>query len=218
MELERPKMVRMAVPEIRRMMPDVLRMVGIPLGQAEICAELATWTEAARGGTITFLREHRERLQWIPRPRPAMLADGPGTFIVDARGGSWLEFGPAILSFAEAHASRNGSAAGSVRHIFGELFLPYLGLAAARHGYEFGAHLVKARGTESAAPHADAPGEYRVHCALSAKPKLASADEVRYRAALVSGLDVPEEDFLYFRSLHEMLRVPTSERSRSHAG
>jgi hypothetical protein len=218
LELERPKMVRMAVPEIRRMMPDVLRMVGIPLGQAEICAELATWTEAARGGTITFLREHRERLQWIPRPRPAVLADEPDAFIVDARGGSWLEFGPAILSFAEAHASRGGSMAGSVRHIFGEVFLPYLSVAAARHGYEFEARPVNASGTDSPRPHADAPGEYRVHCALSAEPRPAQAEEAHYRAALLSGFDIPEEDFLYFRSLHEMLRVPTSERSRSHAG
>jgi hypothetical protein len=216
--LERPKTVRVAVPEIRRMMPDVLRMVGIPFGQAEICAELATWTEAARGGTITFLRTHRERLQWIPRPRPVVLADNPSAFVIDLRGGSWLEFGPAILSYAEAHASRSGSAAGSVRNVFGQIFVPYLGVAAARRGYQFEAHPVKPSGKDVAAPHADAPAEYRVRCALGARLRQASADQARYRTTLLSGHDIPEEDFLYFRSLHEMLRVPTSERSRSHAG
>lgn len=218
MALEKPKTVRVAVPEIRRMMPDVLRMLGIPFGQAEICAELATWTEAAKSGTIDFLRTHRERLQWIPRPRPAVLADNPGAFVVDLRGGSWLEFGPAILSYAEAHASRRGSAAGSVCNVFGQLFVPYLEVAATRHGYQFEAHPVKPIATDAAAPHADAPTEYRVRCALGAKPGQASADEERYTMTLVSGLDMPAEDFLYFRSLHEMLRVPTSERSRSHAG
>lgn len=216
MEPEGPKTVRVAIPEIRRMMPDVLRMVGIPFGQAEICAELATWTEAAKGGTIVFLRDHRERLEWIPRPRALVLAEDPGEFVVDARGGSWLELGPAILGFAMANASRAGYAAGSVRNVFGELFIRYLESAAARHRYKFQARPVAAGGTGPAA--VEAQGEYQVSCVLGAEPRSVSADEARYRAKLVSGLDIPEDEFLYFRSLHEMLRVPTSQRSRSHAG
>lgn len=198
------------------MMPDVLRMVGIPFGLAEACAEVATWTEAAKGGAISFLREHRERLLWEPRPRPVVTDDSPTCLRVDARGGSWLELGPSILGFFVARASEARAVAGSVENIFGELFLACLEEQAARRGYFFKALL--AGPPAGARPPAGRGADYEVRCEARVPRRGPSLDAERYRARLMSGLDVAEEDFLYFRQLHEMLRVPTSERSRSHAG
>ncbi|MER6975646.1 hypothetical protein ABT317_00870, partial [Streptomyces carpinensis] len=43
-------------------------------------------------------------------------------------------------------------------------------------------------------------------------------DDPAYRNALARGIPLADEDFAEITSLFEMLRVPTSERSRSHAG
>jgi hypothetical protein len=199
-------MTTIAVPELRRYAPDALRMVGIPLGQADETADMLVWTEAVTGGALRFVQSHRARLNWVPRPRPRVVRETPGEAVIDARGGSLLEFGIRIFDFvrAETAAARSRRVRVRVRNVYGAVFLPYLVARAAAQGIriEYGAEghtglVLRATATGAAAEGLDTPA---------------------YRRAVERGIDIDERDFDAVTQLFEMLRVPTSERSRTHAG
>src|SRR5262245_16797776 len=126
--------VRLAVPEIRRMAPDALRMLGLPMGQAEEASEAVVWTEAVVGGALRFLRLHSARLLWVPRPRVALYRQGRSAWLVDARGGSLLEFGRRITDFARCEASSATPVTLRVRNTYGAVFVPYLISRVNEHG------------------------------------------------------------------------------------
>lgn len=216
---------RTSVPELRRLAPDALRMAGLPLGQADESADLMVWTEVVAGGALRFLRLNRPRLLWSPRPRPAVTHTAPGIVHVDARGGSLLEYGIRLADLARGEATEHSAATVTVSHTYGSLFLPYLAWRCEQFGYAASFTAWDLSG--AALP--PVPDEHRadVRLQISApdqplarRPRLgdpAAAPEA-YRRALNEGLDVDAEDFRSFNELFEMLRVPTSERSRTHAG
>jgi hypothetical protein len=201
-----------AVPELRRYAPDALRMVGIPLGQADETADMLVWTEAVTGGALRFVQTNRARLNWTPRPRARVVTETPEEVVVDVRGGSLLEFGIRIFDFVCAETIAAGSRLVRVRNVYGAVFLPYLIGRAAERGVR-----VEADGFS---PEAGA-GE---KCAdLTLRATLTGAggeglDIPAYINAVDHGIDIDDDDFDVVIQLFEMLRVPTSERSRSHAG
>jgi hypothetical protein len=205
-------MTYIAVPELRRYAPDALRMVGIPLGQADEIADMLVWTEVVTGGALRFVQTNRARLNWIPRPRPRVVTETPEEVVVDIRGGSLLEFGIRIFDFVCAETVAAGSRRVRVRNVYGAVFLPYLIARAARRGVHVEA--------DSDSPNAGA-SENCAELMLQAKATGvagAGLDTPAYLDAIDHGIDIDDHDFDTVIQLLEMLRVPTSERSRSHAG
>ncbi|MFI6344321.1 hypothetical protein [Streptomyces sp. NPDC050560] len=206
-------MAAIAVPELRRYAPDALRMVGIPLGQADECADMLVWTQAVTGGALAWLAAHRARLSWYPRPRARVVAESESAAVVDARGGSLLELGVRIADFARAEAAAHGTRVVRVRQVYGTVFLPYLIARAAGRGTRI----------EADAPAAPLPGAHEPRGELTLRATAPvepgeGLDTAAYRAAVDRGIALDDADFTTVTSLFEMLRVPTSERSRSHAG
>lgn len=203
-------MTTIAVPELRRYAPDALRMLDIPLGQADETADLLTWTEATGSRAIEFVRRHRARLLWKPRPRARIVADSPEALVVDARGASLLELGVRLADLVCGETVRPGVRPVRVVAVWGTPFVPYIRAISAERGIAVAADL--ARDPDGL----DLPRELwlRGH---PATPRPVDADPA-YRAALAHGIPLSEEDFAQITQLFEMLRVPTSERSRSHAG
>lgn len=203
-------MTTIAVPELRRYAPDALRMLGIPIGQADETAEMLTWTEATGGGALEFVRRHRARLLWKPRPRARIVADSPQALVVDARGTSLLELAVRLADLVCGESLRPEPRPVRVVAVWGDPFVPYLRAISAERGIDVAADL---------APDPDGldlPRELwlRGH---PTTPRAVDADPA-YRAAQARGIPLSEEDFTEVTQLFEMLRVPTSERSRSHAG
>ncbi|MBF8187682.1 hypothetical protein ITP53_18455 [Nonomuraea sp. K274] len=204
-------MTNIAVPELRRYAPDMLRMVGIPLGQADETADMLVWTEAVTGGALRFLQTHRARLNWIPRPRPRVVTESPEKVVVDVRGGSLLEFGIRVFDFVCAETVAAGSRWVQVRNVYGEVFLPYLIARAAERGVhvEAGDGLAMAPSEESAGLTLQA---------MATDPAGAVLADPVYLDAVDCGIEIADDVFDSIIQLFEMLRVPTSERSRTHAG
>lgn len=203
-------MTTIAVPELRRYAPDALRMLGIPLGQADETAELLTWTEATGGRAIEFVRRHRARLLWKPRPRARIVSDGPEELVVDARGASLLELGVRLADLVCGEAMRPDPRPIRVVAVWGTPFVSYLRAISAERGIEVSADL--APDTDGL----DVPRELSLRSNRTAPRRLDT--DPAYRASLAQGIAMSEEDFTEITQLFEMLRVPTSERSRSHAG
>lgn len=217
--------VRTSVPELRRLAPDALRMAGLPLGQSDESADLLVWTEIVTGGALRFLRLNRPRILSSPRPMPAVTHTAPGIAHVDAHGGSLLEHGIRIVDFARGEAAVNSGATVTVSHTYGSLFLPYFAWRCDQYGYTTSFTALDSTG---AAMPPD-PAERRVDVRMDVsppdeptnrRPQLSDPTTAPepYRRAVDEGLDVNEGDFASFNELFEMLRVPTSERSRTHAG
>lgn len=196
-------MTLVALGELRRYAPDALRMAGIPIGQSDEVAEMFVWTEAVRGDALTFLRRSRARLRWEPGPRMRVTAEDTDRVRVDARGGSLLQFGLRIFDFVEAEVHVRGTRTVEIDNVYGEAFLDYLIARSAERGV---------------AASATWTGPTLTLQAFSAKPRSGARRTDAFLAAVDDGLDIADEDFADFTALFEMLRVPTSERSRSHAG
>lgn len=212
-------MRNIAVPELRRYAPDALRMVGIPLGQADETADMLTWTEAVEGGGLRFLQLNRARLLWIPRARARVVAETEDEAVVDCRGGSLLEFGIRITDFICGEVRRHGRRRVRVLQIYGSLFLGYLTAYAAQRGVS-----LTATWAEDAASRVDPAVEPDRELVLTGEP-ISDGERpadvlqaAKYLVAVERGIDLSDEDFETVTRLFEMLRVPTSERSRSHAG
>lgn len=217
--------VRTSVPELRRLAPDALRMAGLPLGQADESADLLVWTEVVIGGALRFLRLNRPRLLWSPRSRPVVTHTAQGAAHVDVRGGSLLEYGVRIADFARGEAAGCSAATVGASRTYGSLFLPYLAWRCEQYGYSTSFAALDSAGSELAPDPDERRADVRLELSapdkpIDRRPRLsdpAVAPEP-YRRALAEGLDVDAEDFASFNELFEMLRVPTSERSRTHAG
>ena len=208
-----------AVPELRRYAPDALKMVGIPAGQADDCADMLTWTEAVIGGAVHFVQNNRARLLWTPRPRAHVVSEAPGEVVVDARGGSLLELGIPIFDFVCAEAKVHGQRLVRVNNTYGQIFLEYLTARCAQRGVLVDTQIIadSDQTAESAYPAIDLAVHADGGTAVESD-STRGLDTVAYRQALAHGIELTDEDFHIITSLFEMLRVPTSERSRSHAG
>jgi hypothetical protein len=206
-----------AVPELRRYAPDALKMVGIPAGQADDSADMLTWTEAVVGGAVHFLQRNRARLLWTPRPRTRVVSETSSQIVVDARGGSLLELGIPIFDYICAEAIIGGQRALRVNNVYGQVFLDYLVARCAHRGV-----LIETTILPDGPPASEAEGTIGllVHASASAGQKKTAEglDTAAYRQAVARGINLTDEDFHTITSLFETLRVPTSERSRSHAG
>jgi hypothetical protein len=207
-----------AVPELRRYAPDALKMVGIPAGQADDCAEMLTWTEAVVGGAVRFVQCNRARLLWTPRPRVRIISETAGGIVIDARGGSLLELGIPIFDFICAEAMAHGQRLVRVNNVYGRIFLDYLTARCAERDVLSDTQLVVDGEQVSETPESAA--DLNVHAVFgAAEPDPARGlDTAAYRRALAHGIELADDDFRTITTLFEMLRVPTSERSRSHAG
>jgi hypothetical protein len=211
-------MSHIAVPELRRYAPDALRMVGIPLGQADETADMLVWTEATVGGAVRFLRVHRARLLWVPRPRIRVLHSDTELVTLDARGGSLVEHGVRISDFVTAEAVAHGRRRVRVHNVYGRVFLPYVVARAADHGVAVTAIFegrVEPTSDPALEPRMDLVLEAELDADAGRHGVNGSAD---YHAAVERGIDLAHDDFASLLQLFEMLRVPTSDRSRSHAG
>jgi hypothetical protein len=208
-----------AVPELRRYAPDALKMLGIPAGQADDCADMLTWTEAVIGGAVRFVQHHRARLLWTPRPRARVVSETTGEVVVAARGGSLLELGIPIFDFICAEVLTHGKRLVRINDTYGEIFLDYLTARCAERGVLIETQFFTASATASEST--DSAIDLAVHAAVgtaTGADPTGGLDTAAYRQALARGIELADEDFHTITSLFEMLRVPTSERSRSHAG
>jgi hypothetical protein len=205
-------MVTIAVPELRRYAPDALRMVGIPVGQAGEVADMLVWTQAVTGAAVRFVQDNRARLNWQPRPRPRVVEENLDEIVVDVRGGSLLEFGPRVFDFVQAETAAHGFRRVRVVGVYGAVFVPYLVTRAAERGIR-----VDASFPESSAGGCEPRGELLLEASrVGATPGALQTEA--YRAAVDCGIELTDADFATVIGLFEMLRVPTSDRSRSHAG
>jgi hypothetical protein len=216
-----------AVPELRRLAPDALRMAGLPLGQADEIAEMVVWTEAVHGGALRFLREARARLLWVPRPRIALTTIAPDEYLIDARGGSFLEFGISIADFlcGETSSARDSGTrshtSARVTNVYGKAFLPYLAWRSETRGFSFMVHASDAPKETDREGGAELCEDYEltVQPATRSEPSVEFVDsQSKYLLSVENGVVTDQDDFDSFVQLFEMLRVPTSERSRTHAG
>lgn len=208
---------RVSVAELRRVLPDALRMVGIPLGQADSVAEMVIWTEAMSTGAFAFLRRRRAQMLWVPRPRVVISNREDGCVEVDARGGSLLELGQPIFDLAVAEVLTAGPTDIRVHRTYGDRFLPYLVWRAARQGVDV--TVSKATGDDlDGGTAAFAEDALELSAVLAAPDDRATALPGGYLDAVRDGIWLDRVDFDFLMAQFEMLRVPTSERSRSHAG
>jgi hypothetical protein len=145
------------------------------------------------------------------------VAEGPDGVAIDARGGSLLEFGVRIADYLASEAMGRGIKEVRVDNIYGQVFLPYLVAGAAEHGVT-----VTVSTIGRIEPTAGDDLEPRVCLVFEIVPEVpAESQGLRggaFDKAVERGIDLPVEDFTSLLALFEMLRVPTSERSRSHAG
>jgi hypothetical protein len=205
-------MVTIAVPELRRYAPDALRMVGVPVGQADEVADMLVWTQAATGAAVRFVQDNRARLNWQPRPRLRVVEENDDEIAVDARGGSLLEFGPRIFDFVQAETVAHGFRRARIVNVYGAVFLPYLVARAAERGIR-----VHASFPEPSEEGSEPRGELLLE-ASRVRADLGALQTEDYWTAVDRGIELTDADFATVVGLFEMLRVPTSERSRSHAG
>lgn len=211
----RAESIRVSVAELRRVLPDALRMHGIPLGQADTVAEMVLWTAAVSEGTFAFLRRRRAQMLWSPRPRAVISNRGPGAIQIDARGASLLELGQPIFDAVVAEALTAGPAEARVHRTYGDLFLPYLVWRAGGQGVEV--TVDRPTGDEEDGGAAAFAEDVLVLSATAAGEPV-TAPPAAYLEAVRGGIPLEPEDFEFLNAQFEMLRVPTSERSRSHAG
>lgn len=197
-----------ALPELRRYAPDALRMVGVPLGQADETADLLVWTEAVHREALDFLARYRARLNWVPRPRLRVVAEESGRVTIDARGASLLECGVRISDLVLAETAEHGRCAVELRHSYGEIFLDYLVKRLRQRGVLLE---IESR------PRPDGDHDF-TFSGVPGSVEPDALDVVGFRRAVNEGIELTDEWFEDFLALFEMLRVPTSERSRSHAG
>jgi hypothetical protein len=207
---------RVSVAELRRVLPDALRMVGIPLGQADPVAEMVIWTAAMSTGAFAFLRRRRAQMLWVPRPRAVISNRNNGCIEVDARGASLLELGQPIFDLAVAEAITAGPTDIRVHRTYGDLFLPYLAWRAARQGVDV--TVTKATGDETNGGAAAFAEDALQLSAVATAADATTTLPVCYLDAVRDGIWLDRVDFDFLMAQFEMLRVPTSERSRSHAG
>jgi hypothetical protein len=204
--------MEVAVPELRRYAPDLLRVFGVPIGHADEVADTLVWTEAAVGGAASFIREQRARLFWTPRPRLLVVSEEANVCVIDARGGSLLEFGTRIIDYLVARVRVNGRTTVRVEQTYGDVFIPYLTHLAANRGVRL-----------EVAP--ESPARPTTTTAFTGAPSDVASDSAeiaawraRYAESVEQGIRMSPEDFTTVTGLFQMLRVPTSERSRAHAG
>ncbi|HEY1777552.1 MAG TPA: hypothetical protein VGG41_15440 [Solirubrobacteraceae bacterium] len=207
--------VRVSVPELRRVLPDALRVHGIPLGQADAVAEMVIWTAATSPGAFAFLRRRRTRLLWTPRPRAVITKRHPGAIQIDARGASLLELGQPIFDAVVAEAVTVGPTEARIHRTYGDLFLPYLAWRAAGQTVEVTVR--KTTGDEADGGAAAFEEDALVLSAVATDEPVITPPAA-YLDAVRDGLLLEPQDFEFINAQFEMLRVPTSERSRSHAG
>jgi hypothetical protein len=165
-----------------------------------------------KGGALRFVQTNRARLNWIPRPRPRVVTETPEEAVIDVRGGSLLEFGIRIFDFACAETVAAGARQVRVRNVYGAVFLPYLTARAAERGIR-----VEAHGGSADAEDCERCAELTLRATVAGAAG-GGLDTPAYLDAVDRGIDIDERDFGTVIQLFEMLRVPTSERSRSHAG
>ena len=199
------------------MLPDALRVLGIPLGRADSVAEMVIWTVALEPKAFGFLRRRRAQLLWEPKPRAMICSRSDGDAEIDARGGSLLELGPAIFDYVVAQARAGGEIDVRVHRTYGDVFLPYLVWRAAGQG-------VRVVVTEPTGDERDGGrAAYKrdalslLACSQQPDPAVTALPEA-YLEALRQGIRLALPDFDFLMAQFEMLRVPTSDRSRSHAG
>ena len=132
-------MVCISYPELIRAGPDVLRMAGLHLAQADEAVELFAATEALLGGSLEFLARHRDAIRM--RTRPRLVSRGPYAAEIDLGGATLLEWGIRVFQYGRSEAASSSTSDAPcehtirVRRALGAVFVPYLVLDAARHGY-----------------------------------------------------------------------------------
>lgn len=206
--------IEIAVPELRRYAPDMLRVLGVPIGLADEVADTLVWTEAAVGGAVRFVQANRARLLWTPRPRLRVVSEEANESVLDACGGSLLEFGTRILHYVLVRFDDTGSRGVTVHvdQTYGQSFLPYLQHLAEQDGARLEVDVRNTKARTSRVTFKASPLN-----AGTVSPEVASARRA-HQKAVERGLEMAIADFATVTDLFEMLRVPTSERSRTHAG
>jgi hypothetical protein len=211
--------------ELRRIAPDALRMAGLPLSQADEAAEMLAWTIASGADGLGHVRDAA-----LGAGAPRLT--GPRT--VDLQGASLLELGMRIVDFACSDAGVL-----RVERAEGLIFLPYLARRGALRGYvvaagsvvawpladRSGVRLVEGEPDDAVAAQVarQAAGDglvlatRRVTAPLGAVPVHGEA-EARVARTIAEGLELAPDDLAVLTGLAAMLRVPSSERSRTQAG
>jgi hypothetical protein len=191
--------------------------MGIPLGQADSIAEMVVWTATRSDEVFALLRRRRAQMLWQPRPRAVMAGRADGLVEIDARGAGLLELGPPIFDCAVACVGAAGVAEVRVHRTYGDVFLPYLVWRAGRQGFSI--RIVEpTRDAIDGGQAAFRPDALILAVSDQAPDPTQLDPPAEYVSAVRHGIRLAPVDFQFLMSQFEMLRIPTSERSRSHAG
>ncbi|MGE3447403.1 MAG: hypothetical protein AB7H92_07445 [Microbacteriaceae bacterium] len=231
--------VTLGYPELRRILPDALRVHGVPAGLTAEAAELLTWTEASTGLGIGILLGEGPALPGSVH----LVAHGR----IDLLGGSLAVYGTRICDYvrtlpegseiviedctdAEAvifmarYLAMNGLAVTASCDAFADTASPENLLAvASAPGPEPRTPRIRYR---LATPQRAGTRHVTCRIALTSRAEGVEIDASpgwtdlsdAYEQAIRSGIPVPMERYLALRAVVARLRVPASERSTLQAG
>ncbi len=125
---------RLGYPELRRMAPEALRMIGLPLGLADRIADVLTWTEAATGRALHAAATLDGQVTQTVVPPVSPAADDSHHQVIDCSGASLLVFAPLIVDYLAAESHR-GVYSATLRNYVHPWFLLYAAYQVSRAGY-----------------------------------------------------------------------------------
>jgi len=125
---------RLGYPELRRMAPEALRMIGLPLGLADRIADVLTWTEAATGRSLRAAARLDGQEQHVVLPDIHPATEDPHHPVIDCAGASMLIFAPLIVDYLAAESHR-GVYSATLRNYSDPSFLLYAAYQNSRAGY-----------------------------------------------------------------------------------
>lgn len=119
--------------EIMRVAPWSLRALGHPFGVAERATRLLTWTQAAVGHALEWLRVGEGQLAASTRaPAAVRGGDRVSGRRIDARGRNLLELGPPAIDLVTCDSRVSGIGDVVIENAFGTLLVPAMADLAAR--------------------------------------------------------------------------------------
>lgn len=225
--------VRMGYPELRRVVPDVLRAVGVPAAITAEAAELVTWTEAATGTGVSSLLDLRR----VYEMNTVQISERT----IDLHGQSLILLGVRVAEYVTINSDESISL--KLNGALHPGVLPYLSALLARRGLRSMFSIVDAFhprdviwGTTGPAGETvlvdrrflaslrhDPYGLADVILTVHRSPLRGMSSEAedvtrKVRECQEHGIQIDSDQHRDLLAASASLRVPTSERSQSQAG
>lgn len=236
-----PDDVRLGYPELRRLLPDALRVCGVPAGMTTEVAELLTWTEAAMAVGIDAVFN-------LPRFKPEAVRL-TSVREIDLGGQSLAVFGTRLCDYLRSLPASTASGSLTILNCAHLSALPFMARYLASHGLtvEASAQATLALGATAATAatfrcvatpstaggstwvnssfaFTEWAGDFVGSCTVTygeahtANNLVGTNLSEVYDSAMHQGMRVSWESYVQLREVVSRLRIPTSERSERQAG